>query len=127
YGRRHSAHLLLEPDRILAQAWVSANRGARSDAVRIAPRAADYARGEGQVAREVFSLQAATHFGDATTVTRLEQLTRSVGGPRVSVAAAFARGLAAGDGDQLRSVSERFEEIGDVFAAADTAAHAAVA
>ncbi|HXA90266.1 MAG TPA: helix-turn-helix transcriptional regulator, partial [Mycobacterium sp.] len=127
YGRRHSAHLVLEPDRMLAQAWVSANRGGRSDAVRIAHRAADYARVQGQLAREVFSLQAATHFGDTTTVTRLEQLTRSVSGPRVSVAAAFARGLAAGDGDQLRSVSERFEEMGDLFAAADTAAHAAVA
>jgi DNA-binding CsgD family transcriptional regulator len=125
YGRRHSAHLVLEPDRMLAQAWVSANRGGRSDAVRLAHRAADYARVQGQLAREVFSLQTATHFGDATTVTRLEQLTRSVGGPRASVAAAFARGLAAGDGDQLRSVSERFEEMGDLFAAADTAAHAA--
>ena len=67
YGSRHSAHLLLEPDRMFAQAWVAANRGARSDAVRIAHRAADYARTQGQLAREVFSLQAATHFGDATT------------------------------------------------------------
>jgi DNA-binding CsgD family transcriptional regulator len=127
YGRRHSTHLALEPDRMLAHAWVSANRGARSDAVGMAHRAADYARAHGQLAREVVSLQAATHFGDKTTATRLEELTTLVGGPRVGVAAAFAQGLAAGDGDQLRSVSGRFEEMGDWFAAADAAAHAAVA
>ncbi len=126
YGSKHSAHLLLEPDRMLAQAWVSANRGARSDAARTAQRAADYARAQGQPAREVFSLQAATHFGDATTAARLAQLAESVGGPRVDVAAAFARGLAAGNGDQLRSASERFEDMGDLFAAADASAHAAV-
>lgn len=127
YGKSYSAHLALEPDRLLARAWMSANRGARSEAIRIAHQAGDYARNQGQLAREVLSLQAATHFGDHATVTRLEELSRSVGGPRVHVAAAFARGLSAGDGSQLRSVSEQFEEIGDLFAAADVAAHASVA
>ncbi|HTQ19487.1 LuxR C-terminal-related transcriptional regulator [Mycobacterium sp.] len=127
YGARHSTHLALEPDRMLAQAWVSANRGARSEAVRIAHRAADYARAQGQLTREVFSLQTATHFGDATTAARLEDLSRLVDAPRVSVAVAFADALAAADGDRLRSASERFEAMGDLFAAADVAAHAAVA
>jgi DNA-binding CsgD family transcriptional regulator len=127
YGGRHSAHLMLESDRLLAQAWASANRGARTDAIQIAHRAADYARAHGQLTREAFSLQTATHFGDATTAARLEELAEMIDGPRMSAAAEFADSLSTRDGDRLRLVSERFESIGDLFAAADTAAHAAVA
>lgn len=127
FGSRNAAHLLLESDRLLAQAWIAANRGARSDAVRTARRAADYARTQGQLAREVVGLQTATHFNDATTARRLDELTTLVGGPRAGAAAAFAAGLAARDGDRLRSASAQFEELGDLFAAADVSAHAALA
>jgi DNA-binding CsgD family transcriptional regulator len=127
YGDRHSAHLALEPDRLLAHAWLSANRGACGDAIRIAHRAAAYARAHGQLAREVFSLQVATHVGDTTTATRLRELAQLVGGPRAATATALAEGLTARHGDRLLSVSERFEEMGDLFAAADTAAQAAIA
>lgn len=126
YGTRHAAHLLLEPDRLLARAWLSANRGILSEALQIAHCAVDFANTQGQPAREVLSLQTATHFGDTSTQARLQELIHVVGGPRAAAAAEFAIGLTNRDGDQLRRISEQFEAMGDIFAAADIAAHAAI-
>jgi DNA-binding CsgD family transcriptional regulator len=50
-----------------------------------------------------------------------------VEGPRVGFAARFAEALAAGDGAELAAVSEEFERMGDLVAAVDGAAHAAIA
>jgi len=50
-----------------------------------------------------------------------------VEGPRVGVAARFAAALQGGDGAELLAVSEDFERMGDVVAAVDAAAHAAIA
>ena len=50
-----------------------------------------------------------------------------VEGPRVGVAARFAEALCDGGAAQLSSVSEEFEHLGDLVAAIDAAAHAALA
>ena len=50
-----------------------------------------------------------------------------VEGPRVGLAARFAEALHAGDGAELAAVSEEFEQMGDLVAAVDAAAHAAIA
>jgi len=50
-----------------------------------------------------------------------------VEGPRVGLAARFAVALRDGDAAELSSVSEEFERMGDLVAAIDAAAHAALA
>jgi DNA-binding CsgD family transcriptional regulator len=118
---------IVKPDLLLAAAWVDAVRGSVSRAVANARQAAQFAQTHGQLAREVMALQTATHFGDKTTVARLGQLRELVEGPRAPAAFEFATGLAAGDGAALQAASRRFEAMGDMFAAADTSAHAAIA
>jgi DNA-binding CsgD family transcriptional regulator len=72
-------------------------------------------------------LQTATQFGDKRTLTRLNELKTMVEGPRAAAAAAMADALTTGDGASLEAASVELEAMGDLFAAADAAAHAAVA
>lgn len=123
----HPELAMLEPDRLVALAWLDSARGLTSRAQTGARTAAELACSRGQYAREVISLQAATHFGDAATADRLDELVAIVSGPRARYAAQFAAALRDVDGDRLRAVSERFETMGDLLAAADAAAHAAIA
>jgi DNA-binding CsgD family transcriptional regulator/tetratricopeptide (TPR) repeat protein len=115
-----------EPMEMLATAWISAATGAVTRAIGEARSAAVTAASRGQAAREVLCLQVATRFGDATTVTRLGELVRVVGGVRATVAARHAAALAAGDGDGLMAVSTAHEEIGDLLSGVDAAAQASV-
>jgi DNA-binding CsgD family transcriptional regulator len=124
---RHPSFEYLESDRLIAAAWVAAARGATTNALATARSAADFARRHGQHAREVLALQTATHLGDVSTSSRLSDLSETVQGPRAVAAAAFAAALAASDGPALQAASVQFESFGDLFAAADAAAHAAVA
>jgi len=114
-------------ERALAQAWVAAAQGAVTEAIRMLTTVADTARADGRFAAEVMCLQTATQFGDRSSGRRLRQLEGIVEGPRVGTAARFAEALHAGDGDELAAVSEQFEDMGDVIAAVDSAAHAAIA
>src|SRR5437867_1146200 len=93
----------------------------------IALSGAQTARANGQFAPEVRCLQTAVQFGDRSTAPRLHELAALVEGPRVDVVARFADGLHADDGAELAAVSEEFEQMGDVVAALDAAAHAAMA
>ncbi|MCJ0903439.1 helix-turn-helix transcriptional regulator [Rhodococcus sp. ARC_M6] len=124
---RHPGWAYLEPERLLAVAWVSATDGAVSEATAMCRSAAESARANGQLAREVHCLQTATQFGDRTTVARLTHLATMVDGPRAPAAAAFASALAAEDGAALHAASVQLEKMGDLLAAADAAALAAVA
>jgi DNA-binding CsgD family transcriptional regulator len=124
---RHASFEYLESDRLIAAAWVAAARGATTSALAAARSAADFARRHGQHAREVLALQTATHLGDVSTSSRLSELSETVQGPRAAAATAFAAALAANDGPALQAASVQFESFGDLFAAADVAAHAAVA
>jgi DNA-binding CsgD family transcriptional regulator len=122
----HRPFRLLDYERSLAQAWVAAGQGAVSEAITVLLSAAERAAGNGQFAAEVACLQAATQFGDHSTALRLRELESIVEGPRVGLAARFAEALRDGDGDALAAVSEEFERIGDVVAAVDAAAQAAI-
>ena len=88
--------------------------------------AADTAAANGQFAAEVMCLQTATQFGDHSGAARLRELEAIVEGPRVGLAARFAEALRDGDGAELAAVSEDFERMGDLVAAVDAAAHAAM-
>ena len=127
-AEHHRSYGFVAYERDLAHAWVvPARQGAVSEAINIARAAAETTRANGQFAAEVVCLQTATQFGDGSTAPRLRELAAIVEGPRVDVALRFAAALAAGDGSELTAVSDEFEEMGDLVAALDAAAHAATA
>jgi DNA-binding CsgD family transcriptional regulator len=117
----------LDYESSLARAWVVASQGAVSEAITVVLSAAERAAADGRFAAEVVCLQTATQFGDRTSGPRLRELESIVEGPRVGLAARFAVALRDGDAAELSSVSEKFERIGDLVAAVDAAAHAALA
>lgn len=125
--RRHPGWQYLGYEEALVRAWVSAGQGAVTEAAAHALAAAEHARDNGQFAAEVMCLQTAAQFGDHSGAARLDELTALVEGPRVKVAAAFGRALKRDDAEGVAAVVAEFEKIGDVVAAADAAAHAAVA
>jgi DNA-binding CsgD family transcriptional regulator len=117
----------LDYERSLAQAWVAAGQGAVTEAITVSLAAAERAKATGRFAAEVLCLQTATQFGDHSGAPRLKELESIVEGPRVGLAARFAAAVRDGDAAGLTSVSEGFEQIGDLVAAVDAAAHAAIA
>jgi DNA-binding CsgD family transcriptional regulator len=124
---RHPAYEYIKPNELLTEAWVAAAQSRVAEARRLATEAAETACANGQLAREVLCLQTATQFGDDTTTARLDELCAMVEGPRVKVAARYARALAAGDAAGLAAVSVEFEVMGDLLAAGDAAGQAGVA
>lgn len=123
---RHPAFAYLEPEVLLARAWVFAADGGVQHAVSIAHQAATEARRLGQPAHEVMALQTAARFGDRTVADRLIQLATTVDGPRATAAAGHAAALANNDGEALTVASRQLEAMGDLLAAADAAAQASV-
>jgi DNA-binding CsgD family transcriptional regulator/tetratricopeptide (TPR) repeat protein len=123
----HPSFVFVQPDVALARAWVAASEGAVTEARTLAHEAATIAAAHGHVADEVLALHTAVRFGERTVVDRLTELAQQVEGPRGLAAAAHAQALAAADGDGLRDTSLLLEDMGDLVAAADAAAHAASA
>ncbi|MGO9104258.1 MAG: LuxR C-terminal-related transcriptional regulator [Mycobacterium sp.] len=117
----------LDYESSLAHAWVVAGQGSVSEATTVLLAAAERAAAKGQFAAEVVCLQTAAQFGDRSGSLRLRDLEAIVEGPRVGVAARFSVALSDGDAAELAAVSEEFERIGDLVAAADAAAQAALA
>jgi DNA-binding CsgD family transcriptional regulator len=116
----------LDYERSLARAWVYAGQGAVSEAITILLSAAERAGANKQFAAEVICLQTAAQFGDRSVAPRLRELEALVEGPRVGLADRFSEALRDGDADELAAVSDDFERMGDVVAAIDAAAHAAI-
>ena len=110
----------------LARAWVVASQGAVSEAITVVLSAAERAATAGQFAAEVVCLQTATQFGDRTSAPRLCELESIVEGPRVGLAARFAVALRDRVAAELSAVSDDFERMGDLVAAVDAAAQAAL-
>lgn len=121
------SYQFVDYERELARAWVAASREAVSEAISICVSAAETARANGQFAAEVMCLQTAAQFGDRSGGVRLRELEQTVQGPRVAAAARLADAISAGSGPELASASEEFERMGDLVAAMDAAAHAAMA
>ncbi len=116
----------LDYERTLARAWVVGGQGAVSEAVTDLLAAAERAAAKGRFAAEVMCLQTATQFGARSCAARLRELEAVVEGPRVGLAARFAEAMRDGDADELASVSEDYERMGDLVAAVDAAAQAAL-
>jgi DNA-binding NarL/FixJ family response regulator len=119
--------VFLEPEVLLAQAWVAAAEGLTTEAVARTHYAAELAKIQNQPAVEVFALHTGVCFGDRTVADRLAQLATQVDGPRAPAAAAHAAALAADDGAALHAASVQLEEMGTLLLAADAAAQAATA
>jgi len=124
---RHPSWRCLDYQWGIAHAWVVAGQAAVGEAITLSLLAAETTRANGQFAAEVHCLQTATQFGDRSTAPRLRELAALVEGPRAGLAVRFAAGLRDGNGAELAAVSEEFERIGDLVAAVDAAAHAALA
>jgi DNA-binding CsgD family transcriptional regulator len=122
----HPGLLFLTAELTLARAWVAAAEGSLTEAVRLARTAAANAKEAGQPAYEVLAWQTAAQFGDGSGADRLLELTTIVEGPRVDLATRFATALRGGDAGELNTVSKDFEDTGDLIAAIDAAAHAAL-
>jgi DNA-binding CsgD family transcriptional regulator/tetratricopeptide (TPR) repeat protein len=114
----------LDCERSLARAWLSAGQGAVTEAIGTLLSAAETAAAKGQFAAEVMCLQTAVQFGDHSVAPRLTELVSMVEGPRAKLAARFAAVLAGSDAPALQEVSAEFEQMGDLVAAVDAAAHA---
>ncbi|WP_293242773.1 LuxR family transcriptional regulator [Mycolicibacterium sp.] len=123
--QRHPAYVFVMPTELLAEAWVAAAHMRVTEARRLAREAAAFARDHHQFAREVWCLQTAVQFDDATAVGRLAELITQVDGPRVGVAARYAAALSADEAGGLDTASAEFEAMGDLLAAADAAGQAA--
>ena len=123
---QRSPFRLLDHERSLARARVAAGRGAVSEAISVLLSAAERASAKGQFAAEVLCLQTATQFGDRSGSLRLRDLEAIVEGPRVGAAARFSAALSEGDAAELAALSEEFERMGDLVAAVDAAAQAAI-
>jgi DNA-binding CsgD family transcriptional regulator len=116
----------LDHEQAVARAWTAASQGVVSEAITLMLAAAERAERLGRFAAEVLCLQTATQFGDRTTADRLRELESVVEGPRVALAARFAAALRDDDAARLSSASADFERMGDLVAALDAAAHAAL-
>jgi DNA-binding CsgD family transcriptional regulator len=124
---RHPSWRYLDYEHAIAKAWVVAGQGAISEAIKVSLAAAETARENGQFAPEVMCLQTAAQFGERSCGPRLRELAAIVEGPRATVAARFAEALHDDDGAELGAASTEFEDMGDLIAAVDAAAHAALA
>jgi DNA-binding CsgD family transcriptional regulator len=125
--QRHPSWRCVDYEAALARAWVAAAEGAVGEAISTALSAAETAGANGQFAAEVVCLQAAAQFGDHSGGLRLHELATIVEGPRAGLAARFADALAGGEAPELATVSDELERMGDLVAALDAAAHAAIA
>lgn len=117
---------LLDHEHSLARAWVAACQGAISEAIGILHGAAERASALFRFAAAVLCLQTAAQFGDRTGLDRLRELESLVEGPRAGLASRFAAALNDDDATVLGQLSAEFERTGDLVAAIDAAAHAAL-
>jgi DNA-binding CsgD family transcriptional regulator len=117
----------LDYEQSVARGWLVAGQGALTEAVTTMLSAAKTAAAKGQFAAEVVCLQTAAQFGDHSGAVRLSELASIVEGPRAQLAARFAAALADSDPLALEEVAADFEQMGDLVAAVDAAAHACTA
>lgn len=121
---RHPTWRYLEYEYAIADAWVTASRGAVSVAITTLTAAANTAQADGQTAAAALCLQATAQLGSGAASDRLTRLAPATEGPRAHAAARFATGLHLHDGDLVALASDDFANFGDVIAAADAAAQA---
>ena len=122
---RHIA--VFDPPMRVAEAWLAAAQGTPLRAIELAHVAARAAAWTSQFAIEAEALHAAARFGDRGVAPRLAELAGRLDGRLAPLYAQHAAAVAAGDGGALDRCAEKFERLGALLSAADTAAQAATA
>ena len=125
-AERHPAFEFMRTDLLLAEAWVAASEGWRSEAIRCAARAADVSRLVGELGSEMVSLATLARLGHPGTAERLGVLAELLGSPRATAAARHALALEDHDAAALDAVSRSYEEMGDLIAALDAASQSSL-
>jgi DNA-binding CsgD family transcriptional regulator len=124
----HAALPAYAPFVIFARALVAGAEGHTIEAARLSREAARSAADQGQVATEAMILHATFRFGRSPHVAdRLRVLTECLGSTFVVDLADHVAAIMAHAGDDLDSLSRRFEDAGLLLTAADAAAEAAAA
>ena len=120
-GRHMELHV---PQRMIAEAWLTAALGGERTAADAARRAALAAHRVGQYALEAEALHHAARFGDRTAAKPLAAVVARLDGTVAAVYLRHASAVAGADPDALDSVSVDFEKAGLILSAADAAAQA---
>jgi DNA-binding CsgD family transcriptional regulator len=108
------------------RAWIMADDGDIPSAITILVGAADLGQQIGDLAGAIGCLHSVARLGRAQAVTqRLARLAELMEGPLPQARAEHAFAIAAKDGDRLRAVSVRFENLGADQLAVDAAAEGA--
>jgi DNA-binding NarL/FixJ family response regulator len=125
---RFGRHLaVFGPQLRIVEAWLAAAQGNVSGAIQLALDAAVRAHESGQRAIEMLALHDAVRFGDQSSLSRLVEVSTSVGGRLAAAIAAHATALRDRDTAAILAAAHQFEEIGALLSAADAAAQAAFA
>ncbi|MCV7280424.1 AAA family ATPase [Mycolicibacterium flavescens] len=119
--------LFMQTAHSIATGWAQAANGCVGDAVHGVLEAASQACERDQPTHELWCLQVAAQWGDASRAGRARELAGRLHLPLADAVARHAESLAAGDGEQLLLACDEYRALGDRAAAADAAAQAAVA
>ncbi|MEO3761283.1 LuxR C-terminal-related transcriptional regulator [Mycobacterium sp. B14F4] len=111
----------------ISTGWSLIANGCVTEAIAGVRTAAVQARDRHQPTHEVACLQAAAQWGDPSSASRARALADRLALPLAEAVARHSESLAAGDGEGLLEASNAYQRIGDLVAAADAAAQAAVA
>ncbi|MFW0793203.1 LuxR C-terminal-related transcriptional regulator [Gordonia sp. CPCC 205515] len=118
---------VFDPTLRIAEGWIAAAEGVRSDAVAAFGKAAASARESSQWAVEMEALHALARIGDASGAPRLAELATMIDGVLAPLYARHAVAVAEKDGVELEKCATELETIGALVSAADSAAQAASA
>lgn len=120
-------YLYMQTALAVSTGWSLAANGCVTEAIATVHEAASQARERNQPTHELACLQVAAQWGDSTLSARARELADELQLPLAKAVAQHADSLAVGNGDGLLEASSGYQAIGDVAAAADAAAQAAVA
>jgi DNA-binding CsgD family transcriptional regulator/tetratricopeptide (TPR) repeat protein len=120
-GRHMELHV---PQRMIAEAWLTAALGGERTAAEAARRAALAAHRVGQYALEAEALHHSARFGDRTAAKPLAAVVARLDGTVAALYLRHANAVAGADPDALDAVSADFEKAGLILSAADAAAQA---
>jgi DNA-binding CsgD family transcriptional regulator len=110
---------------LAADAWIAAQAGLLTEAIRLGQQLAEDSRQAGMVGEEMFALHHLVRLNAAgVAVERLAEIATVHDGPLAAAIAAHARAVAAADASALLEAADRFERLGMMLFAAEAAAQA---